>query len=129
MEVKINKEIRDYSESIFFGLTLRQFICSILACVVAVISYLSLKPVLGTETTSWLCIVLAFPFALMGFVKYNGMTAEKFLINYIRSEFLIPKKLMFKADNIYHAFFKEIISKKEMEELNNENDKNIVQAR
>ena len=32
MEVKINKEIRDYTESVYFGLSLRQFIFSILAC-------------------------------------------------------------------------------------------------
>ena len=31
MEVKINKEIRDYTEAIFFGLSLRQFIFSVLA--------------------------------------------------------------------------------------------------
>ena len=31
MEVKINKEIREYSESIFFGLNLRQLIFSLLA--------------------------------------------------------------------------------------------------
>ena len=36
MEVKINKEIRDYTEAIFFGLSLRQFIFSGLACGIAV---------------------------------------------------------------------------------------------
>ena len=36
MEIKINKEIRQYSEKIFFGLSLRQFICSVLACGVAI---------------------------------------------------------------------------------------------
>ena len=38
MEVKINKEIRNYTESMFFGLSLRQFIFSVLACGVAVYS-------------------------------------------------------------------------------------------
>ena len=31
MEVKVPKEIRNYQESIFFGLSTRQFICSLLA--------------------------------------------------------------------------------------------------
>ena len=31
MEVRINKEIRDYQESMFFGLSLRQCIFSLLA--------------------------------------------------------------------------------------------------
>ena len=44
MEVKINKDIREFQESIFFGLLMRQFIFSILACVVAVILYFILKP-------------------------------------------------------------------------------------
>ena len=36
MEVKINREIRNYTESMFFGLSMRQFIFSVLACGVAV---------------------------------------------------------------------------------------------
>ena len=59
MEVRINREIRDYTESMFFGLSLRQFFFSVLACGVAVGIYLGLNPMLGTETTSWLCIIYA----------------------------------------------------------------------
>ena len=33
MEIKINKEIRAYRETLFFGLSTRQFICSVLAVV------------------------------------------------------------------------------------------------
>lgn len=36
MEIKINREIRDYKENIFFGLSLRQLIFSLLACGMAV---------------------------------------------------------------------------------------------
>ena len=43
MEVKINREIRNYTESIFFGLSLRQFIFSIFACGVAVLLYFLLR--------------------------------------------------------------------------------------
>ena len=32
MEVKINREIRNYTESMFFGLTLRQFCLGVLGC-------------------------------------------------------------------------------------------------
>ena len=112
MEVKINKDIREFSESIFFGLTMRQFIFSLLACVVAVILYFSLKPFFGIETLSWICILGAAPFAVLGFVKYNGMTAEKFIIAFIRSEFLTPKTLTFKSKNIYAEMFKPTIEKK-----------------
>lgn len=112
MEVKINKDIREFSESIFFGLSLRQFIFSVLACIVAVILYFALKPFFGIETLSWVCILGAVPFAILGFVKYNGMTAEKFVIAFIKSEFLIPKKLTFKAKNIYAEAFRATIDRK-----------------
>ena len=101
MEVKINREIRNYTESMFFGLSLRQFIFSVLACGVAVAVYFLLKPILGLETVSWVCILAAVPFAAIGFLKYNGMTAEKFLLAWIRSEILMPKHLVFGNTNLY----------------------------
>lgn len=106
MEVKINKEIRDYTESIFFGLSLRQFIFSICACIVAVGLFFLLKESLGTETTSWVCILGAAPFAALGFITYNGMTAEKLLIAYLRSEFLVSKYLTCKSKNYYYEILK-----------------------
>ena len=107
MEVRINREIRDYTESMFFGLSLRQFFFSVLACGVAVGIYLGLNPILGTETTSWLCIVAAFPFAVMGFLKYNGMTAEKFIWAWIKSTFMIPRVLTFGNTNYYYSMLEE----------------------
>lgn len=102
MEIKINKEIRQYKENIFFGLSMRQFICSLLACGVAVGIYFIFKPIFkNTGTVSWLCIAGAVPFVLLGFLKYNGMTAEKFFIAWVKSELLIPKKLVFKPTNLY----------------------------
>ena len=65
MEVKINKEIRNYMESMFFGLSLRQFIFSVLACGMEVGLYFLLRPQFGTETISWVYILGAFPFAAM----------------------------------------------------------------
>ena len=107
MEVRINREIREYTESMFFGLTLRQFIFSVLACAIAVLIYFTFKPVLGLETLSWICIVAAAPFAAIGFLKYNGMTAEKFIAAWIRSEILLPEHLCFGNTNLYYNMFRE----------------------
>jgi hypothetical protein len=106
LEVKINREIRDYTESMFFGLSLRQFIFSILACGVAVGIYFGLKSHLGTETVSWMCIVGAAPFAALGFIKYHGMTSEQFIWAWLKSEFIMPRKLMFGATNGYYEVTK-----------------------
>ena len=113
MEVKINKEIRNYTESMFFGLSLRQFIFSVLACGVAVGLYFLLRPYFGMETLSWVCILGAFPFAAMGFIKYNGMTAEQFVWAWFKSEFLMPKKLMFGPNNLYYEAMKSSIEARE----------------
>lgn len=111
MEVKINREIRNYTEAMFFGLSLRQFIFSVLACVVAVGLYFILKPHVGTETVSWVCILGAAPFAALGFIKYNGMTAEKFILAWIKSEFIMPKKLTFHPTNTYYELMKPSMEK------------------
>ena len=101
MEIRINKEVRNYQESLFFGLSLRQLLFALLAVAVAVGVYFGLRPVLGTGEIGWVCVLAAFPFALGGFFQYNGMTLERFLLAYIRSEFLFPRRLVFKSDNIY----------------------------
>lgn len=113
MEVKINREIRNYTESIFFGLSMRQFFFSIMACGVAVLLYFLLRNRFGIETLSWVCILGAAPFAMIGFVTYNGMPAEKFVYAWIKSEFLIPKHLSFKPTNFYYELLKEKIDKEE----------------
>lgn len=113
MERRINKEIRDYSETIFFGLTLRQCIFSALACGVAVGLYFLLRPYLSMETLSWLCILAAAPFAVLGFVKYNGMNAEQLIWAWIKSEFLTPKVLIYKPKNMYYELFKDTITERE----------------
>ena len=73
MEVKINREIRDYTESMFFGLSPRQFFFSLVACGVAVGLYFLLRPYVGMETVSWMCVLGAAPFAALGFIKYHGI--------------------------------------------------------
>lgn len=124
MEVKINREIRDYTESMFFGLSLRQFAFSVIACGVAVGLYFLLRPYVGMETVSWMCVLGAAPFAALGFIKYHGMNAEQLLWAWIKSEFLIPKRLIFRPENMYYEMLKEDIAKRE-KEGRKQHDKNI----
>jgi hypothetical protein len=108
MEVKINKEIRGYTESMFFGLSLRQCIFSVLALAVAVGIFFGLRDHLGTETVSWVCVLGAAPFAAAGFVTYHGMTAEQLAWAWLKSEVIMPKHLTFRPENLYfEAIFGE----------------------
>ena len=118
MEIKINREIRDYHESMFMGLSLRQSIFSVLAIASAVGLYFWLQPILGAEMVSWVCVLGAAPFAVLGFVSYHGMPAEKFLWVWFRSEVLEPKQLCCKPNNLYYELMKDTIAKHEKEVKN-----------
>ncbi len=117
MEVKINREIRNYTESIFFGLSLRQFFFSLCACIIAVISYFIFNSIFSKEIVSWICILSALPFAGLGFFKYNGMPLEKFIVVWLKSEILVPKELKFVAENIYYEAINSSIENKKGEKL------------
>lgn len=102
MEIKINKEIKEYNETMFFGLSVRQFVFAILACGAAIGIYFGCRSFMGTETLSWLCMLSAVPFAALGFVKYNGMSAEQIARAWVRSEILMPRRLIFTGKNEYY---------------------------
>ena len=123
MEVKINKDIREYTESIFFGLSLRQTVFSAIAMVIAVAIYFLVKPQAGIGTVSWMCILGAAPFAAFGFINYQGLNAEQLLWAWLKSELIEPKKLIFESAPIYYDVMKENISKREREAMKT-NDKN-----
>lgn len=107
ISIEVNPEIRDYAENIFFGLSLRQFIWSVIGCLISVLIFFLLRGFIGMEAVSWACIIGMLPCALIGFVTYNCMPAEKALFAVIKSEILTPKKLTFKTENEYEKLLKE----------------------
>ena len=60
MEIKINGKSGNIRSHVF-GLSLRQFICAVLACGAAVGLYFLLRPHMGMETVSWVCMLGAAP--------------------------------------------------------------------
>ena len=93
----------------FFGLSMRQFVFSLLAVGVAVGLYFLLRPHFGMETVSWMVILAAAPFAMLGFLSYHGMTAEQFIRVWLRSELIEPKQLYVQVNNIYYDMVSEFI--------------------
>ena len=101
MEVKINREIRNYTESMFFGLSLRQCIFAVLAAGVAIVLYFTLKPFIGMEAVSWVCILGAAPFAAMGFVTYHGTTPHHCHWPWPRPAAVDPKEFHYEPTHLY----------------------------
>lgn len=115
MEIKVNKEIRNYTESIFFGLSMRQCFFSAIACIVAVGIYFLCIDSLGIELTSWFCMIGAAPFAALGFITYQGMNAEQIFITLIRSLILQNTNLFDEPYNLYYEILKGYIEQKQKE--------------
>jgi hypothetical protein len=55
-----------------------------------------------------MCIVGAAPFAAIGFIKYHSMTAEQFIWAWLKSEFIMPRRLTFGAANAYYELLREV---------------------
>ena len=116
-EIKINKEIRDYTESIFFGLSLRQSIFSIIACIIATGIYFLFNDKLGTEMTSWLCMLGAAPFSALGFIRFQGMYTEDIVKTALYSFLLSSTNLINKPFNLYEEIFNSIINQSRKESI------------
>ena len=101
MDIRINREVRNYHESIFFGLSARQFGCSLGAVAVAVGAYFLLKDPIGKENASWLCMLCAAPLATAGFFKYNGLSFERLLWAMFKTHILCAGRRLYKSENLY----------------------------
>ena len=56
-----------------------------------------------------MCVLGAAPFAACGFIRYHGMTAEQMLCAMIKSEFMFPKRLVFRSNSLYYQALEEVI--------------------
>lgn len=109
MEIKMNKEIRSYQEAVFWGLTLRQTLFGGAAIAASVYAYYACAG-LGAEAASWLCILAAAPFALAGFFRWHGMTAEVALLVILR-DLVTPKRLPWRSVNYSQLYFQPVLEK------------------
>ncbi len=128
MEIKVNKEVRNYTESIFLGLSIRQCIFSTIACIVAILIYFLCVDPLGIEITSWLCMLSAAPFASLGFITYQSMNAEQIVITAWHSFLLSKRSLIDKSFNLYHEMYKDVFEKHKKEALG-KNDKKLCKIK
>lgn len=97
MEIKINREIRNYTESMFFGLSMRQFIFAVIGCGMAVGMYFILKPFFGVETLSWMCMLGAAPFIACGFVTYKRAYFPKRIVCSLSIRLLLCLEIIIKS--------------------------------
>lgn len=68
----------------------------------AVGAYFLLNERLSTEVTSWVCMACAIPCALIGFIRFQGQTFERFVKTWVESEMLFPGVLVCHCENAYY---------------------------
>ncbi len=108
IEIKIPKEISDYKQKFLFGLTVRQFISVASALVVCVPTYIFGKKTVGEDVISWVVILIAVPIFCFGFLKFNGMPFEQFILTVIRFG-IQPQKRKYVDLPVFWSIRNEII--------------------
>lgn len=103
IEIRIPKEIKNYREKLFFGLTLRQCICAGAALLVCVPLYIFGNKILPQEAVSWLVILIAAPLMFAGFFRYNDMQFEQFAVE-IFHHYFTPQKRVYSYEPIFMEF-------------------------
>ena len=99
MEIKINKEVRDYSEKVLFGLTARQFVLGLAAVAVAVALYF----ILPLQTDLKLIIPSLAPFIVFD-LRAWGHTPEEYLKR--RRDRLRTPELKLGDENTYYRIYR-----------------------
>ena len=93
IEIRIPKEIKNYREKLFFGLTLRQCLCAGAALLICVPLYIFGNRILPQEAVSWVVILVAVPLMLVGFFRYNDMMFEQFAVEFMFHNFTPQKRI------------------------------------
>lgn len=65
----------------------------------------------------------AAPFAILGFIRYQGMNVEQLLIAWLKSEILEPKILVCKTTTAYYDEYKETNRDRKLNDKNRKKKK------
>lgn len=120
MEMKTNKDVTEYEENVFIGMTMRQTVLGIAGVAIIAGAYFMTYNRMNSNMASWVAIGFGLPCFLFGFAKPHKMKLEKFLATWVRCNFLEHRRLSFKSENkFYQACF---IEQKNMKERKNDVD-------
>lgn len=107
IHVRIPKEIRDYKEKLIFGLSIRQIVSTIVGLGLAIPTYLIGKNYLPEDIIAIIAMIIAAPFAAIGYIKRNGMVFEKYFVTMLKFYFLYPSKTVYKSENYFRIMQEE----------------------
>lgn len=124
IEIRIPKEIKNYREKLFFGLTMRQCLCAGIALLICVPLYIFGNRFLPQEAVSWAVIIIAMPLMLAGFFRYNDMTFEKFASELANSYFT-PQKRVYSYEPVFMKLREQYLAEELAAELEKARGKSV----
>ncbi len=114
MEIQINKDIRDYTESIFLGLDIRQSVSTVIGCAISGIVFFLIRGKFGLDLSLFISLLFSLPALAYGFIKINGMTIDKYVKAMFFTLVQTPAELPVKSNSIYYSLIK---ADKEQQEI------------
>lgn len=124
LEVKIPVEIHDYKSKVIAGLSLRQLIAIAGAMVTALPIGIFGNKFLSEDIVLWVVILVAAPWVLYGFKKFQGLKFEDYM-RVLISQFFNSKKRVYEDtdESIFQELHISIIEDKlKPEDTNEENE-------
>lgn len=113
IEVRVPDEIKDYKESIIFGLSFRQIICGAAALAIGISTFLLLNR-FSSDLAAYATMAVVLPAFCIGFVKKDGYTFEVWLTIKVKAMFGKNKRSYETAPNnlpIEVEKYREVIQK------------------
>lgn len=108
IEIPVNREIRSYKETIFYGFTMKQVIFGILGLAAGTVVFLWLPKDLNLSIRTLLGLAAGFPMIALGFLTFNNMTAAE-LIRVLYNFYLKnPRKYPSVPTNRYANIFNKV---------------------
>lgn len=94
MQVNVPRNIKEFQEKSFGGLTFRQLVSLVLVLGFNIYMFYTYRIVKGydPETIKRISMFVSIAILLIGFKRFYGMTAEKFVVVFITNNFIKNEK-------------------------------------
>lgn len=97
LEVQLNKDIREYTNKLYWGLTGRQIFFGLLGVAAGTGMFIWIMGSLGTTLAAMACVVVMSPLIALGFYRWRGQPFETYLKIMLRDQ-RTPEFLPYRPD-------------------------------
>jgi hypothetical protein len=97
----IPREVTEYKEKFFFGLTARQLVCIGGCLAITIPTGIYGNKILPNDLVQWIVILEALPFAAFGFINFDGQSVEKVFLKALKFYIMPQKDIIFYKSSLY----------------------------